>query len=134
MLQLLLNGVAVCNRPCSYKTIAYTEQFNQTENFTLYSFIDLANDGRSEYRLTSHISYTEGLGLNEYARLRNAAVPLPTNGETSQEYLFSLNDTCHFGDTSDSYGTIVSSVQPTITSAFTKRWAMPEPTVLPAGL
>lgn len=85
----------------SYRVNAYTEQFNQTENFTLYSFIDLRND---------------------------KVIPLPTAGQDSQDYIFSLNNACNFGTPTEISGTLVPSVQPTVTGAFTKRGLSPKAT------
>jgi len=78
----------------SYKVNAYTQQFNQTENFTLYSFIDIRN---------------------------NNLIPLPSAGQDSQDYIFSLDNACSFGTPTEIAGTVVSSVMPTVTGAFTKR-------------
>ncbi|KAL7007213.1 hypothetical protein EMMF5_003052 [Cystobasidiomycetes sp. EMM_F5] len=76
----------------SYRTNAYTQQFNQTENFTLYSFIDLANNG---------------------------IIPLPKASQTSQQYLFNLSSSCSFSSASDSYASTVPSIKPSVTAAFT---------------
>jgi glucan 1,3-beta-glucosidase len=78
----------------SYKVNAYTQQFNQTENFTLYSFIDIRN---------------------------NNLIPLPSAGQDSQDYIFSLDNACSFGTPTEIAGSVVPSVMPTVTGAFTKR-------------
>lgn len=85
----------------SYRTKAYPNLFKQTENYTLYSFVDIANQ-----------------------------VPLPSAGQTSQQYLFSLTDTCNFGTSSDTYSSVVPSIKPSVTAAFpaTKRGLPAEPT------
>lgn len=90
----------------SYRVNAYTEKFNQTENFTLYSFVDLARLGQ---------------------------IPLPTNNQTSAEYLASFPGTCNFDAPRDTYASSIASAPVTVTNAFTKRafGSAAEPTPAP---
>lgn len=76
----------------SYRVVAYPNvaAFAQHENFTLYSFVDIANQ-----------------------------VPLPSAGQNSSQYLASLPDYCSVGTTTRTYPTAVASVQPSVTRAFT---------------
>lgn len=76
----------------SYRVNAYPDLFNQHENFTLYSFVDIA---------------------------RNGHIPLPSPGQTSEEYIYSLDDFCNLGNTTDTYADVVPSVRPSVTAAFT---------------
>jgi glucan 1,3-beta-glucosidase len=79
----------------SYKVNAHPDTFEQLENFTLYSFVDIA---------------------------RNGHIPLPnattTGQQSSEEYIFSLDDYCNLGNTTDTYQDVVPSIQPTVTLAF----------------
>lgn len=75
----------------SYKVNAHPESFNQHENFTLYSFVDIA---------------------------RNSHIPLPSPGQSSEEYIFSLDDYCNLGNTTDTYEDVVPSIRPSVTAAF----------------
>jgi hypothetical protein len=77
----------------SYRVNAYHNSNEQqtAENFTLYSFIDVA---------------------------RNGHIPLPAVGQTSQEYINSLDNFCGNTNSTQSYGATVTSVQPQATRAF----------------
>jgi hypothetical protein len=82
----------------SYRVNAPPETANMTENLTLYSFIDMRN---------------------------NNVVPLPSAGESSEQYIAGLQGQCSDANAAQTYGTSVTSVMPTVTSAFTKRAAIP---------
>lgn len=75
----------------SYRVNAHPETFNQHENFTLYSFVDIA---------------------------RNGHIPLPSAGQSSEEYIYSLDDFCNLGNTTDTYADTVPSIRPSVTVAF----------------
>lgn len=83
----------------SYRVNALPATANMTENHTLYSFIDLRNDN---------------------------VIPLPSQGESSEQYIAGLQGQCSGSISSESYGSTVTSVLPTVTSAFTKRAVMLE--------
>ena len=82
----------------SYRVNAPPETSNMTENISLYSFIDMRNDN---------------------------VITLPTAGETSEQYIAGLQGQCSDASASQTYGTSVTSVMPTVTSAFTKRAVVP---------
>lgn len=84
----------------SYRVNAYPDLYEQTENYTLYSFIDLYNGQQ---------------------------LPLPEANETTTEYIYGFRDECNFGTGTDTYSSVVPSVQPTVTNAFTRR-SLAEPT------
>lgn len=70
----------------------YNSNEQQTaENFTLYSFVDVA---------------------------RNGHIPLPQEGQTSQEYIDSLDNYCGNTSSAQAYGSTVTSVRPAATQAF----------------